>query len=47
MEKVDTIENKKSKRKTILIHFAIVLGIIIVAGVLGAVTGRLILDNII
>ena len=38
---------KKIIRKKILIHIAIAIGIIVVAALSGAITGRLILDHII
>lgn len=37
----------KDKSKRILFRVLIIIAIIIVAGALGAITGRLILDNII
>ena len=37
----------KDKSKRILFRVLILAGIIVVAGALGAITGRLILDNII
>ena len=46
-EKKDINSMKIAKRKKFLIYFAIALGVMIIAGVLGAITGRLILDNII
>ncbi len=47
MDKININSNKNAKRKKLLIYFAIALGIMVIAGVLGAITGRLILDNII
>lgn len=47
MDRTDINSNKNAKRKKFLIYFAIALGIMAIAGVLGAITGRLILDNII
>ena len=47
MDKTDINTNRIAKRKKFLIYFAIALGIMVIAGVLGAITGRLILDNII
>lgn len=47
MDKTDINTKKITKRKKLLIYFAIALGIMAIAGVLGAITGRLILDNII
>ena len=47
MDKTNINSKKIAKRKKFLIYFAIALGVMIIAGVLGAITGRLILDNII
>ena len=47
MDKTNINSKKIAKRQMLLIYFAIALGVIIIAGVLGAITGRLILDNII
>ncbi len=47
MDKIDINTKKIAKRKKFLIYFAIALGVMIIAGVFGAITGRLILDNII
>ena len=47
MDKTNINSKKIAKRTKLLSYFAIALGVMIIAGVLGAITGRLILDNII
>lgn len=47
MDITDINSKKNAKRKKFLIYFTIAFGIMVIAGVLGAITGRLILDNII